>query len=448
MGVQTHMRNRSVGIVGLTPPVGGNRTLFNAQTMRFAEAGHPVVFVERSTVDTISWAARRLTAQGCQAVAAFGVGREGIHGLAAAGTAGNSVDGAIVLQPERTQLRGIHCCLSRETFEHISVPSLIVLGGLAAMRPRQHALYFESAAVLNPRIHVEAMPLPQHNGTPRHRSSRKTPLPEIVAQGALHGLMNIWPTLIRLYQLERTPGPRINRSRQVNAILDVTSLATLWSLYSVIFEEVQVAFSPFRDLAMAHEIAIRGRRVLDIGAGAGDLAYRLARGHEVTAVEPNDIMAAKLWQRVRDLPNVTVVPRPLSQSKVFRGTRYDTINAANVIQYLPDPEAFLRQAALHGDRLVISGAVTNAYPSEMVERISREMIDGDLEEQLKWKVNLMGFIHRRLKQEMRTFTLDEIVKLVRIAGFENIVTDSDQFLGGQSFFVVADRGTAFIHGVE
>jgi S-adenosylmethionine-dependent methyltransferase len=87
-------------------------------------------------------------------------------------------------------------------------------------------------------------------------------------------------------------------------------------------------------------------RVLDVGAGQGTQALRLARrGHSVTAVEPDGRMraafeqaAAGLTQQQRE--HVTLVATDLAGlASVTRPTAYDVVMCHGVLMYLPESRA-------------------------------------------------------------------------------------------------------------
>lgn len=91
----------------------------------------------------------------------------------------------------------------------------------------------------------------------------------------------------------------------------------------------------------------RGRlRVLDVGAGQGTQALRLARlGHSVTAVEPDGRMRAAFEQAAAGLTreqrdHVTLVATDLAGlASVTRPTAYDVVMCHGVLMYLAESRA-------------------------------------------------------------------------------------------------------------
>lgn len=87
-------------------------------------------------------------------------------------------------------------------------------------------------------------------------------------------------------------------------------------------------------------------RVLDVGAGQGTQALRLARrGHSVTAVEPDGRMRAAFEQGAagltpRQREHVTLVATDLAGlASVTQPTAYDVVMCHGVLMYLPESSA-------------------------------------------------------------------------------------------------------------
>src|SRR3954467_9082479 len=96
-------------------------------------------------------------------------------------------------------------------------------------------------------------------------------------------------------------------------------------------------------------------RVLDVGAGQGTQALRLARlGHSVTAVEPDGRMRATFEQAAAGLTpgqrdHVTLVATDLAGlASVTRPTAYDLVMCHGVLMYLPESRTAVAGLARRG----------------------------------------------------------------------------------------------------
>lgn len=93
------------------------------------------------------------------------------------------------------------------------------------------------------------------------------------------------------------------------------------------------------DLAEPH----LGTRVLEIGAGQGEIATRLAtRDREVTVSDLSDHAISVLHERFDNRPNVDVVQADFAS--LTNRDPYESIVLVNVLEHIPDDEGALREA--------------------------------------------------------------------------------------------------------
>jgi SAM-dependent methyltransferase len=139
-------------------------------------------------------------------------------------------------------------------------------------------------------------------------------------------------------------------------------------------------------------------RVLDVGAGQGTQALRLARrGHSVTAVEPDGRMRAAFEQGAAGLTpgqreHVTLVATDLAGlASVTRPTAYDVVMCHGVLMYLPEsraavaglarrvaPGGIVSIAARNGDAMAWRPAVRHDWPAAlaMLDEMRRAAEEG------------------------------------------------------------------------
>ena len=90
--------------------------------------------------------------------------------------------------------------------------------------------------------------------------------------------------------------------------------------------------------------------VLDVGGGAGDQSFPLARAsYEVTLLDPSAAMLAKAQQRLHELPSdvqrrVTLVQgQGEDASAAVEGRHFDAVLCHGVLMYLEQPEPLVRE---------------------------------------------------------------------------------------------------------
>ena len=82
-------------------------------------------------------------------------------------------------------------------------------------------------------------------------------------------------------------------------------------------------------------------KILDFGAGFCLTADHYAKRHEVTAVEPNEEMAGL---RVKE-HDYTLVPQGAEYMAAVEDNTFDVVICHNVLEYVEDPDAVLKQLA-------------------------------------------------------------------------------------------------------
>jgi ubiquinone/menaquinone biosynthesis C-methylase UbiE len=84
---------------------------------------------------------------------------------------------------------------------------------------------------------------------------------------------------------------------------------------------------------------VKGRRVLDVGAGGGRLALGLADTFSVVGADPSRSQAKRFQRRARSSASIV---RAEGESLPFSTGSFDTVYSSCVFKHWPSPEAALR----------------------------------------------------------------------------------------------------------
>lgn len=172
----------------------------------------------------------------------------------------------------------------------------------------------------------------------------------------------IYETPIRYHGRTYEEGKKIRRRDALLGLLAVLWYSLRRDIYTDPGAEILDRLAQTRrfNAWMAETITpFVGRRVLEIGAGIGNLTRRLAPGREFyVASDIDDEHLARLAARVAHRPNVRVARVDLSRSEDFEPMResVDTVVCLNVVEHVEDDLAALRnlcRALVPGGRAIV-----------------------------------------------------------------------------------------------
>lgn len=150
---------------------------------------------------------------------------------------------------------------------------------------------------------------------------------------------------------------------------------------------------------VGHLRPFAGRRLLEVGAGTGNLTRFFLRCEEILAVDLDEGFLKELERRIGPTPRVKTAVVDISSPDDLIGDRlFDTILCVNVLEHIQDDEATLKRFRNHlapgGRLLLLVPAHASLYggvdsSAGHVRRYERRMLAG--------KLVAAGFLVERLR---------------------------------------------------
>lgn len=196
-----------------------------------------------------------------------------------------------------------------------------------------------------------------------------------------------------------------------------------------------------------------GSRILDLGAGTGNLSRLLAsqeRGHIIFALENNrimlDLLRAKCEPYLRsDIngPGVLAIKQDINTLFGLPEWPFDYALLNNVAYALDDPLPCFRQvrdALKPGGEIRVSGPQKKTKLERLFARISEDLKAEGKDVELAEDYNRVWDINRNiLTSSLYRWTVDDMKDLLKEAGFSKITYKTDAAYAGQAMLVAARK---------
>lgn len=234
----------------------------------------------------------------------------------------------------------------------------------------------------------------------------------------------------------------------------------MWSEYALLYDRILNRTELYNDLARqmlgqkgALEPPKNGARVLDLGAGTGNLAIRLMNAdgaYFVVAVENNRTMLEKLRHKTKayrtqvfGAPGVQCIKQDVTSLNGVEDESFDLVILNNVLYAVDDYESCLKEALRvlkPGGEIRISGPHAKSSADRLFQQIEADLKrKGELENlrrdfrRVRWinTFQLLPLAHKFTDVELKRILLD--------IGFSEIIACHFDIYAGESMLIAARK---------
>ena len=252
---------------------------------------------------------------------------------------------------------------------------------------------------------------------------------------------------------------RKEKSRYRYELLRLIGLEQLWSEYAISYDRVLTSTRVYWDLIDAL-LGVKGSlekipkdaKVLDLGAGTGNISNRLMEGDSqriVFALDNNRVMLDFLRDKCADFlrsddqgPGILMVKQDVTSLFGIPDDYFDFVIANNVFYVLADPEASLEavfRVLKPGGELRMSGPRRDTNLNELFQEIRSDLENAGRFREYKMDYEHVEQINKlRLKTMLHKWTTEDFLSLLRRFEFE-VTHSSEEIYAGQSMLVTARR---------
>lgn len=257
-----------------------------------------------------------------------------------------------------------------------------------------------------------------------------------------------------------------NDSEELQYLEDLMQLLTvnqMWSEYAMSYDQVLANTNIYWDLVRetlgeggaqgALESIPHGSRILDLGAGTGNVSQWLAsqnKNYIIYAMDNNSamlsILRAKCKQYLRedDLePGVIAVQQDVTSLFGLKDNDFQYALLINVLYSVADPVECLREVhrvLRPGGEVRITGPKKNTNLSRLFRQIKRDLKRNDLLDRIGDHCERVERINKyRLSSMLYKWNTQDVQDLLREAGFADLGWSTDNAYAGQGMIVTARK---------
>jgi ubiquinone/menaquinone biosynthesis C-methylase UbiE len=250
-----------------------------------------------------------------------------------------------------------------------------------------------------------------------------------------------------------------------NDLIEILRRNLIWSEYAVYYDTVLNSTTVYPELlaVILGERGPRGdadklpripgdARVLDLGAGTGNITIKLANssgGRIVVAVENNRAMLARLKTRCASYlrgddqgAGVLAIKQDISSLNGFNDNYFDLVILNNVLYSVDDPRPVLRGAnrvLKPGGEIRISGPKKKTNLERLFRRIRSDLVQAGKFDELKEEYERVKFINEvMLSPLLYRWTVSDVQQMLVDNGFQPF-WDTERAYEAQAMIVAARK---------
>jgi ubiquinone/menaquinone biosynthesis C-methylase UbiE len=242
-------------------------------------------------------------------------------------------------------------------------------------------------------------------------------------------------------------------------LIGVLGRDLMWSEYAISYDRVLNSTKVYPELLQkltgGFDDAVckipKDARILDLGAGTGNLAHQLIKCGEnrvIFAAENNRIMLESLRSKCHkflrndaERGGVIAFKQDITSLFGLEDEFFDFAIMNNVLYSIPDAESCLKEACRvlkPGGELRLTGPRKDTKLRILFDRIEKDLKNNGKFDELEADYRRVREINElKLRPMLFRWSTEEVEKMILGAGFSNILYSSEELYAGQAMFICA-----------